>query len=99
MCSVVVKWLLPSGKKGNFSSPSINHYKVPIQGRNSVHGRENGRSRTNSRMQRKRTRIKRAVGLDRLFPSAAAEHVHQLLHYALLLSLLLLSRLLRGRGR
>jgi hypothetical protein len=47
-----------------------------------------GRSRTNSRMQRKGTGISR-VRWDILFPSAAAEHIHKLLHYALLLSLLL----------
>jgi hypothetical protein len=71
-----------------FSSPSINHYNIPIQEEKAYVAGGNGRSRSNSRMQRDKIRD-RCVGRIFLFPGAAAEHIHNLLHNAGLLRLLL----------
>jgi hypothetical protein len=83
-----------------FSSPSINHYKRPIQEEKAYVASGNGRSRSNSRMQQgQRDKLRFGPGgRSLLFSGAAAEHIHNLLHYAGLLGLLL-PCLLRLRAR
>jgi hypothetical protein len=80
-----------------FSSPSINHYKIPIQEEKAYVARGNGRSGWNSRMQQDYKGSDVSAGRE-LFSGTAAENIHQLLHCAGLLRLLL-PGLLRLRAR